>query len=307
MKPIDPLSVDFAALRVLRMVHAHQSFSRAADALGVTQSTISYAIDRLRRAFSDPLFVRQGGGIVTTDRCEEIVEAAARMVDEFAALTEPRVFDPASAQATIILSCNFYERVTLVPPLVRLLRDVAPMLKLNIISSTVQGKIQLNRGEADLLIGPIQLEDGGFFGRRLLRDHYVCVMARDNPLAGQPLEAERFVAAPHAVVTYGGNWRSRYLVEIEAQGHVLNTLLEVPSPANLPDILIGTDLISTVPLRTAQTFGPEIIHCDCPFPAPFNIDLYWTSRTHHSAMHKWLRGVIGQIAETLHHETPLKT
>ena len=34
----DPLAVDFAALRVLRLVHDYGSFSRTAEALGVNQS-----------------------------------------------------------------------------------------------------------------------------------------------------------------------------------------------------------------------------------------------------------------------------
>ena len=299
MTPLDPMTVDFAALKVLRLVHAHRSFTRAAEALGVNQSTVSYAIDRLRKVFGDPLFVRQGAGIVATDRCEEIVATAGQMVDEFTALTEPRDFDPASARATISLSCNFYERVALVPPLVRRLRQQAPGLKLDIISSTVQGKDQLARGESDLLAGPVQITEGGFYGRRLIGDHYVVVMAPEHPLADKVLSPEEFAAAPQVLVNYGGNWRSRYLVEVEAAGLALNAVMEVPSPANLPDILTGTDLISTVPRRIARTYGDRVVFGACPFPAPFDIDLYWTSRTHHSAMHRWLRGELGAIAEEL--------
>jgi len=298
-KDNDPLSVDFAALRVLRLVHDYGSFSRAAEVLGVNQSSVSYTVDRLRRAFADPLFVRQGAGIVPTARCDEIARDAARMLDEFLALTAARSFDPARAQAVVTLSCNYYERATLVPLLVRRLRALAPGLRLRVITATVRGREQLSRGEADLLIGPVQIEDAGFYGRHLLRDHYVCVMAPDNPLADQPLDAHRFAAAPQVVVTYGGNWRSRYLVEMEAAGLSPEMVLELPSPATLGAILPGTDLIATVPLRTARFFGAGLRIVDCPFPAPFEIDLYWTARTHHSPMHRWLRGLIGQAGSEL--------
>jgi DNA-binding transcriptional LysR family regulator len=298
-KDTDPLGVDFAALRVLRLVHDYGSFSRAADVLGVNQSSISYTIDRLRRAFGDPLFVRQGAGIVPTERCDEIARDAARMLDEFLALSAPRDVDPAHVQATITLSCNYYERATLVPELVRRLRALAPGLRLRVITATVRGREQLSRGESDLLIGPVRIEDAGFFGRRLMSDHYVCVMAKGNPLADQPLDARRFAAAPQVVVTYGGNWRSRYLIEMEAAGLVPEMVLELPSPATLGAILPGTDLIATVPLRTARFFGAGLRIVDCPFPAPFGIDLYWTARTHHSPMHRWLRGLIAQIAADL--------
>ena len=300
----DPMSVDFAALRVLRLVHDYGSFSRTAEVLGVNQSSVSYTIDRLRRAFGDPLFVRQGAGIVPTERCDEIVQDAARMLDAFQALSAPRDFDPAHAQAVITLSCNYYERATLVPHLVQRLRALAPGLRLRVITSTVRGREQLSRGESDLLIGPVRIADSAFFGRRLMGDRYVCVMAPDNPLADQPLDARLFAMAPQVVVTYGGNWRSRYLIEMEAAGLSPNMVLELPSPATLGAILPGTDLIATVPLRTARFFGAGLRIVACPFPAPFGLDLYWTARTHHSPMHRWLRGLIAQIATDLDSDQP---
>ena len=303
-KDSDPLAVDFAALRVLRLVHDYGSFSRTAEELGVNQSSVSYTIDRLRRAFGDPLFVRQGAGIVATDRCDEIVREAARIVDAFVALSTPRAFDPARAEATMILSCNYYERATLVPALLRRLRSVAPGLKLGVITSTVRGREQLSRGESDMLVGPVRINDAGFFSRRMLSDHYVCVMAQDNPLGDAPLDVEGFAAAPQAVVTYGGNWRSSYLVEMEAAGLAPNMVLELPSPATLREILPGTDLIATVPLRTARSFGAGLRIVACPFPAPFEIDLYWTARTHHSPMHRWMRGLMAQIATEMEGDAP---
>jgi DNA-binding transcriptional LysR family regulator len=293
---MDAYSVDFAALRVLRLVHGHGSFTRAAEVLGSTQSAVSYTIERLRQAFSDPLFVRHGAGIVATDRCDEIVDEAARMLDRFAALSAPRGFDPAQADASVTISCNHYERVTVVPWLMRAMRRQAPGLRLHVIPSTVRGKKQLSRGESDLLIGPVRISDSGFYGRRLMEDHYVCVMDPANPLSEGAMDAARFVAAPQAVVTYGGNWRSAYLLEMERAGVAPNMVAEVPSPANLPQLLAGTDLVATVPARVARAFAPGLVTRNCPFPAPFGIDLYWTGRTHHAPMHRWLRGLIAEAA-----------
>lgn len=292
----DPYAVDFAALRTLRLVHALGSFSRAAEQLGLTQSTVSYTVERLRRVFGDPLFVRQQGGIVATGRCDEIVAEAARLVDGYAAVLEPRAFDPSDAAARVTLSCNYYERAVLLPGLVQTLRGRAPGLRLTVLTSTTLGKEQLARGDADMLIGPVRIEQGTYYRRTLWRERYVCVMAPGNPLAGRTLTAETYLAAPQAVVIYGGTWQSRYLVEIEAQGGTPNAAVQVPSPAALPELLERTDLISTVPRRLAATFGPGLHVAECPFPAPFDIDLYWTARTHHSAMHRWLRSEIADLA-----------
>ncbi|GAA6195499.1 LysR family transcriptional regulator [Pseudophaeobacter arcticus] len=295
----DPFALDFAALRTLRLVFAHGSFSRAAETLGVTQSTISYTMSRLREVFSDPLFVRQGAGMVPTDRCNEIVAQAGELIDRFETLTAQRQFDPAEASVEIGLSCNFYERVTILPHVTRILRREAPGIKLKVISSSAQGKQQLLRSESDLLIGPIRIEDSGYYRRSLLREEYTCVMDPSNPLAQTPLTIERFVKAPQVVVNYGGSFRSRFLVVMEASGHVPNTVMEVPSPANLPDILVQTDMIATVPSRIAQMFGDAVVSVPCPFPAELSIDLYWTARTHVSAPHMWLRSKIAEAASRI--------
>jgi len=294
--PADPFSLDFAALRTLRLVHGYGSFSRAAESLGVNQSTVSYTIDRLRKAFSDPLFVRQGGGIVATERCEEIVAAANRMLDTFASLTEPRAFDPAGAEATLTISCNYYERATLLPTLARRLRRIAPGLRLSVRSSLVRGKEQLDRGESDLLIGPVPIGEGEYYRRTVLSDHYVCIMAHDAPEALMPRDVASYLAAPMVVVNYGGSWRSRFLLEVEAAGHSLNRVMEVSSHAALPEILEGTDLVSTVPLRLARHFGDSVRIGAAPFRGEFSIDLTWTARTHHSPMHVWLRDQIARLA-----------
>lgn len=295
----DPFALDFAALRTLRLVFAHGSFSRAAETLGVTQSTISYTMSRLREVFSDPLFVRQGAGMVPTDRCNEIVAQAGELIDRFETLTAQRQFDPAEASVEIGISCNFYERVTILPHVTRILRREAPGIKLKVISSSAQGKQQLLRSESDLLIGPIRIEDSGYYRRSLLREEYTCVMDPSNPLAQTPLTIERFVKAPQVVVNYGGSFRSRFLVVMEAAGHVPNTVMEVPSPANLPDILVQTDMIATVPSRIAQMFGDAVVSVPCPFPGELSIDLYWTARTHVSAPHMWLRSKIAEAASQI--------
>lgn len=289
---VDPFSLDFAALRCLRMVHDMGSFSRAAENLGQGQSSVSYTIGRLREVFGDPLFVRQGSGIFATERCVQIVDQTNRMLDSFEALAAPRLFDPGTTELTVGISCNFYERVTILPALVRVLRREAPGIRLSVIPSQVRGREQLKRGESDMLIGPIRIEEAGYYRRTLFKDDYVCIMDPENEMARISLSLEDYVAAPQIVVNYGGTFRSQFLVELERLGKAPNTVMEVPSPANLPDILAGVDLIATVPRRTAAVFGRSVTVVECPVQAEIPIDLQWSPRTHVSAPHVWLRNKI---------------
>jgi DNA-binding transcriptional LysR family regulator len=285
------------------MVHAHASFSEAADALGVSQSSVSYTIARLREAFGDPLFVRSGSGVAPTERCLEIVEQVGQIVDEFEALATPPTFDPGTARLQMSISCNFYEQATVIPKLVRVLRQQAPGLRLNTITSRVQGREQLKRGESDMLIGPIELEESGYYRRKILDDHYVCVMAQGHPLGKAPLSMKAFQEAPHASVNYGGTFRSPFQIDLERLGGTLNTVIEVPSPASLPFVLADTDMIATIPSRVAQAFGSGLHVVPCPVPSQLAIYLQWTPRTHASGAHVWLRRKIAEAASRL---TPLE-
>lgn len=291
--------IDLMALRTLSLVHTHGSFSRAAETLGVTQPTVSYTISRLRQTFGDPLFVRQGAGIVPTERCSDIVEQADDLLDRFEALVAPREFDPAHATADITISCNYYERVVILPSVLRALRRDAPGIRMKIIPSTAQGKHQLIRSESDMLIGPIQVQDASAYRRSLMRETYACVMDPANPLGAATMTRDAYLAAPQIVINYGINYRSRFLVALDAEGQRLNNVMEIPSPANLPDLIRGTDMIATVPRRIAALFGGELRSVPCPVPTEFPIDLYWTARTHASGPHIWLREQIATAAAGL--------
>ena len=222
--------------------------------------------------------------------------AGTALIQVIEALAAPRAFDPGSARLEVAIACNFYERVTVIPELVQVLRVRAPGIKLNIISSTVRGKEQLRRGESDMLIGPIEIAEAGYFRRALMRDDYVCILDPGNPLAAGGLDRAAFAAAPQVVVNYGGNFRSRFLLEMEAAGMAPNAVMEVPSPANLPVLIVGTDMLATVPRRTAASFGAAVAVVPCPFPGSFGIDLYWTARTHVSAPHVWIRSQLAAAA-----------
>lgn len=294
-----PPDIGFAQLRTLRVVFRLNSFSAAAEELGVTQSSVSYAIDRLRAAFGDPLFVRQGGRIAPTARCRDIVDAAARWLDDLDALSRPEAFEPARASGKVTISCNAYERLLLVPRLVRRLRRAAPGLRLDVVTAFTHGGRHLLEGAADLLLSPVEPAESGIYSEVLLNDRYVCLMDRASPLAARPMDAAAYLAAPHVVVTYGGAWRSPYRVALEAAGHRLDERVGAPSPADLPNLLIGTDLIATAPSRLSRFFGDRVRIADCPFPAPFEIRIFWAARSHGSPLIGWLRGLLHEIAGEL--------
>ncbi|MCP3397118.1 LysR substrate-binding domain-containing protein [Bradyrhizobium sp. CCGB20] len=161
-------------------------------------------------------------------------------------------------------------------------------------TARAKGTAYLKSGEADLLVGPYDVHES-FYHRHLLDDHYVCVMHRGHRLADRRLRVEDYVKASHAVVTYGGTWRS----ELDERGLSLTLVVAIPSISDLTHILPATDLISTVPSRIASNIATSVVATSCPLPEPFQIGMTWTNRPIIPAAHRWLRQLIGRTARAL--------
>src|SRR5690625_758777 len=72
--------------RVLREIVQTGSYARAADKLHKSQSTITYAIQRLESQLDVKIFVLQGRRAVLTDVGEVLYRRAVQLLDEAAAL-----------------------------------------------------------------------------------------------------------------------------------------------------------------------------------------------------------------------------
>lgn len=288
-KPVDIMATDFRALEVLVRVYHLGSFTRAAEELDLNQSVVSYTIEKLRGVFDDPLFVREGRQLIPTPRCEEVVVASGDLLAQFARITAAGQFDPSRSRDTITIACNYYERALIIPHLVHAMRAEAPNIKIEIVDASYLGHDKLLRMEADLLIGPFVQLGAAFYSRTLYEDPYVCMMDPANPAAAEPLTLERYLALDHVYITYGGNWKSRYMQVLEAQGHALSIAMRTPSPAGIRNLISGTELAVTVGERLSRHLGEGLHLTPCPVEAPVAIQMVWTARTHDSAMHKWVR------------------
>ena len=76
------IELDGRLLQALVAVHEEGSLTRAAQRLGLTQSAVSHAVERLRGITGDALFVRSGRGIVPTARADVLVAGARRLIAE---------------------------------------------------------------------------------------------------------------------------------------------------------------------------------------------------------------------------------
>ena len=130
MPDIDEIELRRLDLTVLLVFLNLMRFRKATDVaqhMGLTQSSISHSIKRLRDAFGDPLFLRISKGMEPTavaltlePKIREVVETLS------SAMADPISFQPEEAQGTFRIGAYDNEMATLVPDLIRKVKARAP-------------------------------------------------------------------------------------------------------------------------------------------------------------------------------------
>src|SRR5262247_1795937 len=91
--------IDMNLVIALRAILVHRSVTRAGQEVGLSQSSMSHALARLRAHFDDPLLVRVGREQVLSERAkgllEPVIDAVVQLERVFGR-SEP--FDPKTSQ-----------------------------------------------------------------------------------------------------------------------------------------------------------------------------------------------------------------
>ncbi len=94
--------LDATNLVALHVLLEERHVTRAARRLGITQSSMSHRLARLRDALQDPLFVRSAVGLVPTPRAESIAAPLSEALRALqAVIVPPERFVPATSRYTI--------------------------------------------------------------------------------------------------------------------------------------------------------------------------------------------------------------
>src|SRR6201986_2782048 len=90
-------SLDLNLLRLFDALAEERSVTRAGARLGMTQSAVSHALNRLRHALDDELFVRTSDGMRPTARAVEIGPSVRAALGNLQAALTPQVFEASIA------------------------------------------------------------------------------------------------------------------------------------------------------------------------------------------------------------------
>jgi DNA-binding transcriptional LysR family regulator len=127
------VGIDLNLLVVFDAVMAELNVTRAADQLLMTQPAVSKALNRLRRAFNDDLFIKVPSGVKPTPKAIEIWTPIRNGLADIRQVTQPTVFHPATSTLTLTIALNDYMANLFAIPLIQCLSKQAPSINLRFI------------------------------------------------------------------------------------------------------------------------------------------------------------------------------
>ncbi len=185
-RPSAWLGIELRHLAALQAVAEHESFVRAARALGYTQSAISQQIATLERVVGERLVDRPGGPrrVALTDAGRLLLDHASAIIARLAAAEAD--MQALSRGERGVLRLGAYQSVG---------SRVLPVLMRRFLRQSASGDLRLTesiadpellhlvaQGGLDLAFAGLPLPEGPFVAQEVLADPFVLVVDRASPL-----------------------------------------------------------------------------------------------------------------------------
>ncbi|MFO1061943.1 MAG: hydrogen peroxide-inducible genes activator [Dongiaceae bacterium] len=171
-------------LRHLVGLAEHGHFGRAAEALAVTQSTLSASLKELEGVLGAALVDRTRRRVVFTPLGRETVERARRLLEDAEALARAAAASRAPLTGTIRLGVIPTIGPFLLPPVLPALRRAYPALRLYLREDLTERLLaQLQEGSLDLLLLALPYDCGSAETLPLFDDRFAAALPEGHRLA----------------------------------------------------------------------------------------------------------------------------
>jgi len=290
---------DLELLLIFDEIYKTKNVTRAADNLGLPQSTVSLGLGKLREHFNDRLFSRTAKGMEPTPRAGNAIEDVRRAIQALQhALADQPVFDPAGSTREFRICMTDISEIVLVPRLLNYLREHGPGIRVDISKISPDSPAELADGRVDLAVGFMPHLEAGFYQQVLFDQHFVCLVANRHPRIGDKLSLEALRREDHVQVRSSGTGHAIVDKTLAREGIERRVVLQLPSFLGVARIVAQTELLAIVPYRYgASMAGSEDIRMlPVPVDLPsFQVKQHWHERYHADASNRWLRQAIADL------------
>tara|TARA_R110000796_G_scaffold45689_10_gene110712 strand:- start:3584 stop:4546 length:963 start_codon:yes stop_codon:yes gene_type:complete len=294
--------LDLNLLRVFCTVCQHSSITRAAEQLGLTQSSVSNAINRLKHALECELFIRVGRGIEPTAIGTHIFDTVQPMLDTIEqTLMGIKAFDPSTSKRVFTIYANEAVIDLLQPQLDNALAHLSVRVVLRNSPVFEAEQFQdLQMQKVDLVIDIVPPKLKMFSCQKVAQERIVCVVRQGHPVIKNHLSRDDYFAAEH--VMYRFHRDNMRVADIIANAPLPQRTLysEQSSLLSMLSLISKSNAIGIAPYIFTQNYAElfKLTLLELPFETR-PIDLYSIWPTKH-ALDKsciWLRKTIVELIE----------
>src|SRR5215470_4503923 len=282
-----------------------QHVSRAAHMAGLGQSSMSYALARLRAHFDDPLLVPEGRRLVPTRLAKSLVGPVRQAVQDLETVFSGNAgFDPATSKRTFHVASTDNIELALLPRLSGILETEAPGVEIRVHPLQENWRSALREGELDLKLGRLHEPGPGFFHQALLRERFVGAVRQGHPLKGRRVSLERYASLRHVRIC--PTPRAIHTVadlidaQLQAVGLSRRVVVTVPHFLVAPFLVASSDLMLTAPARVVEAFRRPLRLRTIALALPsveYAFSQVWSERFDGDPGLQWFRGAILRSAK----------
>jgi DNA-binding transcriptional LysR family regulator len=299
--------IDLNLFLVLHAVLSEGSVTRAAQKLHVTQSAVSNALARLRELLQDPLFVRNGRGLVPTPRARELAPLVQRALGALQAAVGGSAFDPAQSTRRFTLAWSDAQAIAHLPDLLPQFERELPNATLRIV--TVDFLVATNGlalGEVDVALGPVQAAFPPLLHEPIYAEEVVLAVRRDHAKAIRCLLREQFDSIEFVDIQLAlgqGGVGNLLMTELLAR-HGLSWRVGMVAPdfTTAAHAAAVSDYVVGLPARAARAFCGflplEIVELPAFLKRPtMSMAILWHPRTDGDAGARYFRGLVREACK----------
>jgi DNA-binding transcriptional LysR family regulator len=204
-------------------------------------------------------------------------------------------FDPAKSAGIFTAGMAEYAEVALVGRLAREFAEQAPRATLRLLPLDGRDAAErLERGAIDVAVAHLRGLPTAIESQTLLRDPFVVVVRKDHPLTAETLSIEAYAAQSHVLVSPRGDTSGaidRILVDLGMRRRIA---LLVATYLALPAALAASDLVATVPSRTARQIAAtaEVAILPLPLDLEATVSMAWHRRAASEPAQAWFRSLL---------------
>lgn len=288
---------DLNLLRVFISVCQLGSFTKAAEALDLTQSSVSNAINRLKTQLGEELFIRVGRGIQPTNFAQQLLmQLETSILNIDTVLQQNAAFDPATSSRTF----NVYAMDSIIHIIQPKVKERLKDCNISIVFRELSGQVtppinELLTETVDLLLDVEEPIGGSFYCERVTRTSLSCVVSQDHPRISNRISREQYFNEKHAYL----NMRRLNLALVD---YFTDEILprrkmysEHGSIMSMLTTISESDAIGIAPTDYAQQYAPLLKLQTLPLPLackPIDTYMIHTKKLNNNPANKWLRDTL---------------